>query len=331
MLNPASGRTPDGAPAPAAAAGRRRATCRASASPRSSLDDGVPVGVERAGVVLAPDEGWERGAEQRRRRGPAHHVGAVARPARDDLRRLRPARPDAGARRLGGPAPRGGGSGRCTSSTSRTSTPTSTCSPTRTRVFFPEPVPGPGRRARLRDAAPADVGPRLDPRRRGRPTCRPASTDDRPGIWISYVPGRRGRARPARAHAPARAPAASRCREYDFEALKIGAGPPPMRVDGGLAADPPRRRPASCRAGFDPAAEACDYAAGAMLLDAGRPVAGARPHDRAAPRARDRRRAGRHRAQRRLPDRDRGDRRRHVTSSTAWPTRRSASRDSTGS
>ena len=88
------------------------------------LRDGVPVGVERRGVVLAPDEGWERGAEQRRRRGPAHHLDPEPRAARDDLRRLRPARAAAGARRLRATSRAGDGSARCSSATSPTSTPT---------------------------------------------------------------------------------------------------------------------------------------------------------------------------------------------------------------
>jgi predicted GH43/DUF377 family glycosyl hydrolase len=57
-------------------------------------------------------------------------------------------------------------------------------------------------------------------------------TDDRPAIWISYVPA-------AAVQADIRAltsPAGHRLvamSQYDFEALKIGAGPPPLRVDEG--------------------------------------------------------------------------------------------------
>ncbi len=61
VLNPASGRTPDG---------RLHLLPRLVAAGNVSrvglaevvIEDGVPVGVERRGVVLAPDEGWERGA-----------------------------------------------------------------------------------------------------------------------------------------------------------------------------------------------------------------------------------------------------------------------------
>ena len=46
--------------------------------------------------------------------------------------------------------------------------------PNKDAVFFPEPVPGPDGEAVLGDAAPADVGPGLDPGGRGRrPAGRP--------------------------------------------------------------------------------------------------------------------------------------------------------------
>jgi len=62
VLNPGSGRTPDG---------RLYLLPRVVADGNVSrvgfaevlLRDGVPVGVERQGIVLAPDEGWERGAD----------------------------------------------------------------------------------------------------------------------------------------------------------------------------------------------------------------------------------------------------------------------------
>ena len=62
VLNPASGRTPDG---------RLHLLPRIVADGNVSrvgfaeviVRDGVPVGVERKAVVLAPDEGWERGAD----------------------------------------------------------------------------------------------------------------------------------------------------------------------------------------------------------------------------------------------------------------------------
>ena len=61
VLNPASGRAPDGRlyllPRLVEAGNISRVGLA-----EVQLRDGVPVGVQRRGVVLAPDEGWERGA-----------------------------------------------------------------------------------------------------------------------------------------------------------------------------------------------------------------------------------------------------------------------------
>jgi predicted GH43/DUF377 family glycosyl hydrolase len=60
VLNPATGHSPDGQlyllPRLVAPGNVSRVGLAAVV-----LDDGVPVGVRREGVVLAPDEGWERG------------------------------------------------------------------------------------------------------------------------------------------------------------------------------------------------------------------------------------------------------------------------------
>src|SRR6185312_2633841 len=60
VLNPASGRTPDGRlfllPRLVATGNVSRVGLA-----EVKLEDGVPVGVERRGIVLSPDEGWERG------------------------------------------------------------------------------------------------------------------------------------------------------------------------------------------------------------------------------------------------------------------------------
>lgn len=62
VLNPASGRGPDGElyllPRLVATGNVSRVGLA-----RVVVDDGVPVGVEREGIVLAPDRGYERGAE----------------------------------------------------------------------------------------------------------------------------------------------------------------------------------------------------------------------------------------------------------------------------
>jgi hypothetical protein len=59
MLNPAAGRAPDGLhPLPRLVADGNVSRVGLA---EVLLDDGVPAGVERRGVVLEPDEAWERG------------------------------------------------------------------------------------------------------------------------------------------------------------------------------------------------------------------------------------------------------------------------------
>src|SRR6478735_1040342 len=60
VLNPGSGRAPDGQlyllPRMVAEGNVSRIGLA-----RVVIEDGIPVGVDREGVVLAPDRGWERG------------------------------------------------------------------------------------------------------------------------------------------------------------------------------------------------------------------------------------------------------------------------------
>jgi predicted GH43/DUF377 family glycosyl hydrolase len=88
--------------------------------------------------------------------------------------------------------------------------------------------------------------------------------DDRPGIWISYVPVAEVEA-DVRNLIRLRDHKLVAMSEYDWEALKIGAGPPPIRVEEGWllihhgvtgALDP----------GTDQQ-QNVHYKAGAMLLD----------------------------------------------------------------
>jgi predicted GH43/DUF377 family glycosyl hydrolase len=136
--------------------------------------------------------------------------------------------------------------------------------PNKDAVFFPEPVPDPaGRMCYAMLHRPMwDLG-WLRP---GEIEHLPAGvTDPRPGIWISYVPVEsaiadiRALSRPEH-HRLLAMP------EYAFEDLKIGAGPPPLRVDEGwllihhgVIGHVPE--------GFDPTTQKVEYAAGAMLLD----------------------------------------------------------------
>jgi beta-1,2-mannobiose phosphorylase / 1,2-beta-oligomannan phosphorylase len=93
-------------------------------------------------------------------------------------------------------------------------------------------------------------------------------TDDRPAIWISYVPA-------AAVHADVRAltsPAGHQpvaCSQYEFEALKIGAGPPPLRVEEGWLLIHHGVK-GVLEPGVDQQ-QGVFYSAGAMILDAADP------------------------------------------------------------
>jgi predicted GH43/DUF377 family glycosyl hydrolase len=262
VLNPASGRTPDGTlcllPRLVAAGNVSRVGLA-----EVVLRDGVPTGVRRRGVVLAPDEGWERGLTNAGVEDPritwvpglGRHLMTyvafgplgpkLALAVSTDLRtwqRLGPVQfayqPDLDT--------------------------DLNLFPNKDAVFFGEPVPGPdGRPSYAMLHRPMwDLG-WLRP---GEGVHLPAGvTDERAGIWISYVPVAEVE---ADLSALAR-PRHHRCvalPQYPYEELKIGAGPPPLRVPEGwllihhgvTGYIPP---------GFDPVNQRVTYAAGAMLLD----------------------------------------------------------------
>lgn len=261
VLNPASGRTPDG---------RLHLLPRLVARGNVSrvglaevvLDGGVPVGVSRRGVVLAPDAGWERGrtgagVEDPRvtwvERLATYVMTYVAygplgpRPAlavSTDLRRWR---------RLG-PLHFGYQSDLDTDLN---------LFPNKDVVVFPAPVPGPdGRPAYAMLHRPMwDLGwIRPD-----EGTYLPAGlTDERPGIWVSFADAAAVE-RDIAALTSLRDHRLVALAEYPFEAAKIGAGPPPLRVEEGwllihhgVSGD--------LAPGFA-LQQSVLYAAGAMLLD----------------------------------------------------------------
>lgn len=194
------------------------------------VEAGVPVGVERLGIALQPDRTWERGSGHGGTEDPRitwvdelglHVMTYVAfgptgpRPAiavSSDLtswRRLGPIQfeyDDALEADLN-------------------------IYPNKDVVFFPEPIPGPGGVPSfaalhrpmwdLSFVRPDDSAP-----------VPPSVTDERPSIWISFVPVADVAADLKRlvrlgGHRLVAGP------EYEWESIKIGAGPAPVRIDEG--------------------------------------------------------------------------------------------------
>jgi predicted GH43/DUF377 family glycosyl hydrolase len=267
VLNPASGRTPDG---------RLHLLPRLVAAGNVSriglaevvLTDGVPTAVVRRGIVLAPDEGWERGANHAGVEDPRTtwvpslgvHVMTyvafgplgprLALAVSEDLRSWR---------RLG-PLQFSYQPGLDTDLN---------LFPNKDAVFFPEPVPGPGGQASyaMLHRPMWDLGWVRD-----RETVHlPAGlADPRPGIWISYVPVEQARA-DLRCLARLSDHTSVALPRYPYEDVKIGAGPPPLRVaEGWLLIH--HGVTGHLGEGWDPATQRVHYAAGAMLLDPADPT-----------------------------------------------------------
>ena len=144
----------------------------------------------------------------------------------------------------------------------------------------------------------------------GQGTFLPAGVeDDRPGIWISYVPVAEVEA-DIRNLVRLRDHKLVALSEYEWEALKIGAGPPPVRVDEGWLLIH-HGVTGTLEPGTDQQ-QNVHYEAGALLLDRDDPsrVLARTAEPLLSPETPEE--LVGHRAERGLPDRDRGDRGRAV-------------------
>lgn len=233
---------------------------------RVVVEDGEPVGVERLGVVLAPDEGWEHGhrnagVEDPRivfveplglhvmtyvAYGPLGPKSAVA-VSTDTItwRRLGPIRfayqPELDT--------------------------DLNLFANKDIVFFPEAVPGPDGRPSL--ALLHRPMWDLDWLRPGEGARTPAGIDDdRPSIWIGYV-DLDAATRDLEALTHVERSEMIVAPEAAYEAAKIGAGPSPLRVPEGWLVLHHGVSGATPK-GFE-LAHGSKYAAGAILLDAADP------------------------------------------------------------
>jgi predicted GH43/DUF377 family glycosyl hydrolase len=264
VLNPASGRDRDGRlwllPRLVAAGNVSRVGLA-----EVLVTDGRPSDVRREGVVLEPDAGWERG----------HDYGGVEDPRITWMPGLERHVMTYVAYGPLGPRPAVASSADLRSwtrhgpihfdyqadlDTDLNFFPNKDC------VFFPKPVTAPdGRRAFAMLHRPMWDLSWIRP---GETSYLPAGlTDERPGIWISYVPMDDVRSPADLTHLQQHRLVAMP--EFAFEDLKIGAGPPPIRVDGGWLLIH-HGVTGELQQGWDQQ-QRVRYCAGAMLLDADDP------------------------------------------------------------
>jgi predicted GH43/DUF377 family glycosyl hydrolase len=230
---------------------------------RLLVESGRPVGVQRLGTVLEPERGWEHGTghggteDPRITHIPALGVHVMSYVAFGPLGPV-PAlavSPDGASWRRLGPIRFAYDDALDTDLS---------LFPNKDVVLFPEPVPGPDGRPsfamlhrpmwELTFARPEE-----------KPPLPAGLLEHRPSIWVSYVPADaaladiRALTRPC-GHRMVAGP------QYAWEALKIGAGTPPIRVPEGWLMLHHGVSGQISGSAFTPQTDV-NYAAGAMLLD----------------------------------------------------------------
>lgn len=230
---------------------------------RVRIEAGRPVGVERLGTVLGPERGWEHGTAHGGTEDPrithipllgVHVMSYVAFGPLGPVPALAVSADGVEWRRLG--PIRFGYDDELGTDLS--------LFPNKDVVLFPEPVPGPD--GRISFAMLHRPMWELTFARPGEEPPLPAGLlDHRPSIWVSYVPAEaaladiRALARPS-GHRVVAAP------EFAWEALKIGAGTPPIRVPEGWLVLHHGVSGEIKGSTFTPQTNV-NYAAGAMILD----------------------------------------------------------------
>lgn len=262
VLNPASAWGPDGElylyPR-LVAAGNVSRVGRA----RVLVENGRPVGVERLGTVLGPERGWERGTGHGGTEDPrithipalgVHVMTYVAFGPLGPVPALAVSSDGADWRRLG-PI-------RFTYDDELGTD--LNLFPNKDVLLFPEPVPGP-------DGRPCFAmlhRPMWElsfTRPQEEPPLPTGLTDERPSIWVSYVPAEEALADVSALTRPGghRMVAAPR---FEWESLKIGAGTPPIRVPEGWLVLHHGVSGEITGSTFTPQTNV-NYAAGGMILD----------------------------------------------------------------
>lgn len=229
---------------------------------RVILEDGVPIGVERLGIVLSPDEGWEHGRQNAGVEDPritfieplgVHVMSYIAYGPLGPKPAVAVSNDTVSWRRLGP----------LRFAYQAELDTDLNLFPNKDIVFFPEAVPGPDGTPRL--ALLHRPMWDLDWLRPGEGVRTPAGIDDeRLSIWIGYVDLEAAR-RDLSALTFVEGSSMIAAPQAPYESAKIGAGPAPLRVPEGwllmhhgVSGPVPK--------GFE-LAYGSRYSAGAILLD----------------------------------------------------------------